>query len=142
MKKRNKIILISSVGVVVAWVAGNAAWNRYAFPKWLEPLRARYQDAVSHVRIDDGVDSNEAQEIAGLYLGEYISGCGAPEPPVLSDGKWTVPLRIGFTGALSDKVVEIDAKNGAVASNAGPRFSTFREFAEDLIGGIAARRRD
>jgi len=142
MQKRNRIILIAGVGVVVAWVAGNAAWNRYDFPKWLEPLRARYQDALSRVRVDDGIDSTEAQEIAGLYLGEHISGCGAPEPPSLRNGKWVVPLRIGYAGALSDKVVEIDAKTGAVSSNAGPRFSTFQKFADDLVDGIAARRRD
>ena len=97
-----RTILIGAVGALAAVAAVDAVWRRYAFPEWLVPLRARFQSELSTVRPDHGIDAREAEQIAHLYMLEYISGCGAPMEPRLHDGTWTFPLRLGFAGRLSD----------------------------------------
>jgi hypothetical protein len=126
------------VGLLV--LAAGIGWQRYRFPSWLEPVRDDYRRELAALNVEDGVDASEAKQIAGLYMLEYISGCGAPQPPELRDGQWKVALRLGVAGRLSDRFVEIDPKGGAVSSPGGPAFSTFKAFADDLIEGIATRR--
>jgi hypothetical protein len=136
-----RTILIGAVGALAAVAAVDAVWRRYVFPEWLVPLRERFQSELSTVRPDDGIDAREAQQIAHLYMLEYTSGCGAPMEPRLHDGTWTFPLRLGVAGRLSDRVVRVDARTGAVASPGGLAFPSFHAFSQDLIDGIAIRRR-
>jgi hypothetical protein len=117
------------------------AWRGLAVPSWLVPLRDEYRVKLEALKVDDGIDASEAQAIADLYMLEYVSGCGAPMVPQLRDGTWISRLRLGVAGKLSDRVVRVDPRTGAVSSPGGPTFATFRAFADDLIGGIAARRR-
>jgi hypothetical protein len=135
-------MVVAALAAAVAFLlAVDFAWRCLALPEWLVPLRDDYRTRLAAVKIADGVDVSEAEEIARLYMVEYVSGCGAPLTPELRDGTWTSALRLGVAGELSDRVVKIDAKTGAVSSAGGPEFASFSEFADDLVGGIAARRR-
>jgi hypothetical protein len=136
-----RTVLIGAVGALAAVAAVELVVRRYAFPEWLVPLREQFQSELATVKANDGIDAREAARIAHLYMLEYISGCGAPTEPRLHDGSWTFPLRLGVAGQLSDRVVHVDARTGAVTSPGGPAFPSFQAFSQDLIDGIAIRRR-
>lgn len=141
LKRRGRMVVAAVAGALAVAVAAELAWRRFTFPEWLVPLRDGYRTRLAALKVNDGVDASEAEQIADLYMLEYVSGCGAPLAPQLRDGTWTSALRLGVTGKLSDRVVQIDAKTGAVSSPGGPAFASFSEFADDLVGGVAARRR-
>jgi hypothetical protein len=139
--RAGRVVVAALVSLFCLALAIDFAYRRFAFPNWLVPLRDEYRARLAALKVNDGVDASEAEQIADLYMLEYVSGCGAPMPPQLRDGTWTSPLRLGVAGQLSDRVVKIDAKTGAVYSPGGPAFGSFPAFAEDLVDGVAARRR-
>ena len=148
--------LILGSALIVALALALRLQPRLSTPVWLEQFRAeplqpdtipnelkqyrrKLQEQLSRIHPDDGMDSSEALEAAQIYMGEYITGCGGPEKPQLIDGRWRSELRVGLTGQHSSTVIDVDAKTGGVSSSGGPRFATFREFADDVVSGVVDR---
>ena len=143
MSKRERVYLTIGVAVIVAIPLLAALERRYVGATRMRPTGAEFRQRLSRIRVDDGIDSAEAKEIAQIYMREYIwdyvKGCGELEPLALRDGKWTAEFRKGVTGRRSDIEIHINSVTGAVASSVGPTFRTFREFAQDLVDGADRR---
>jgi hypothetical protein len=143
MSKRERIYLMIGVAVILAIPLAGVLERRFVSSGRMMPTPAEYKEQLSHVRIDDGIDATEAKAITQLYIHEYIwdyvRGCGALDPLVLRDGKWSAEFRTGYAGRPSDIVVQVGASTGAVSSSVGPAFRTFREFSDNLVE--TARRR-
>jgi hypothetical protein len=144
MSKRERAYLTIGVAVIVAIPLLSTLERRYIGATRMRPTGAEFQQRLSRIRVDDGIDSVEAKEIAQIYMREYIweyvNGCGEFEPLALRNGRWTAEFRKGVTGARSDITIQINPTTGAVASSVGPTFRTFREFAQDLVDGADRRR--
>jgi hypothetical protein len=144
MSNRERTYLAMATAGIVSISLWGALECRHLASTRLSQTRADYQQRLLRIRLDDGVDSSEAAEIAQIYMSVYMSEqvgrCGAVEPPVLRDGTWTTQVRVGYAGRPSD-TIEVDAKTGAVSSSSGPVFGTFRGFADAIVTGKGARRR-
>jgi hypothetical protein len=144
MSKRECFYLAIGTAVIVAIPLVIALKRSSSLPSLSRPTRTEYQQRLSRIRLDDGIDSSEAVEIAKMYMSEfmsqYVGMCGGLDPPALHDGTWTNQLRIGATGRRTE-TIEVDAKTGGVSSSAGPYFGTFRRFADAIVGGNLAGRR-
>ena len=139
MHKKRILVGVATLAGLSLVLAIEFGWRRFIYPRWL--VHDVYRPRLAAVKVNDGINAWEAEQIAELYMLEYVSGCGAPLPPQLSDGRWNAALRLGVGGELSEIVVQIDARTGAVSSPGGPAFASFSEFANELLGWIPARRR-
>lgn len=116
---------------------GFASAVTFVLPDHLIAVKDQFQATLGAVSPDDGISQREAQAIADAYFYELVSGCGTTEPAILADGVWTVQLRIGYAGALSDEYVRIDTGHGTVSSAIGPSFPNFWLFQKYILWGIA-----
>jgi hypothetical protein len=144
MSKRECFYLAIGTAVIVAIPLVIALERSCFLPSPSRPTRIEYQQRLSRIGLDDGIDSSEAAEIAKMYMSEfmsqYVGMCGGLDPPALHDGTWTNQLRLGVAGRRSE-TIEVDVKTGGVSSSAGPYFGTLRGFADAIAGGNAAGRR-
>jgi hypothetical protein len=144
MSKRERFYLAIGTVVIVAIPLVIALERSSSLPSPSRPTRTEYQQRLSRIRLDDGIDSSDAVEIAKMYMSEfmsqYVGMCGGLDPPALHDGTWTNRLRLGVTGRRSE-TIEVDAQTGGVSSSAGPYFGTLQGFANAIAGGNPAGRR-
>lgn len=96
---------------------------------------------LAEVHVEDGIDAVEATVIAGLFLSEFMGGCGVTEKPEFDNGHWTMKTRLGATGKNAGSIISVDAKTGGVSKPSGPSYPTLQAFADDLLKGFARRRR-
>jgi hypothetical protein len=147
MSKREAIFFILMVVAVASLaVAGHLREKRKSAarektPAWMEPMIAERQKLLSEIHVEDGIDAAEATLIGGLYLSEFMGGCGVTEEPDLKEGQWTMKTRLGAVGNVVGSVISVDPKTGGVSKPSGPRYPTLKAFADDLADGFAARRR-
>jgi hypothetical protein len=110
-------------------------------PKRLVRRVDRIERELKTVDVSNGVDAAEAMEIASVYLGQYLSGCGGPDQAALVDQTWVVSLRIGLMGGRSDQKIEVDARTGGVRSDRGPIYRDFASFHDKVLADVARRSR-
>jgi hypothetical protein len=97
-------------------------------PPSLAELAARQDKRFDAIGVADGIDAVEAEELANIYRGAYINGCGAALEPTRTGDVWTAGLLLGYAGTRSDRVIRVDARTGAVWSVGGPAFSDLAAF--------------
>ena len=138
--RRRAFWAVVGAGIIAA-IAGLVLRRHPTESSWLQPLAGEYQRKLSQIHVGEGVDSSGAAEIASMYMSEYVSGCGFPEPLEPVDDKRVGHLRVGHAGTRSESAIKVDAQNSGVFYADGPTFTSLRDVAEDLLGGISARRR-
>lgn len=128
--------LASSPGrAVLLLIALTACRSEPPTPAW-----AHLDAELQTIRVSDGIDQQEAKRIADIYFSEYVRGRGIALTPTLRDGVWTADLLIDFAGIEAERVIQVDARTGAVWSTRGPRFADLDAFRSDVVGTYSQRR--
>jgi hypothetical protein len=112
----------------------------FFLPDHMAHVREQFAAELSTVNAADGISAEEAQALAMVYAVELISGCGGADTALLKDGRWVAQVRIGYAGNLSQTVITIDAKSGAMSSTDGPSFPNVWLFRQYIALGIGWRR--
>jgi hypothetical protein len=124
--------------LIVLWVSGcRRAQSDELPPEWLVSYVQRTDEPLRAVDPSNGIDAREAVAIAGVYMVQFVSGCGAPDEAHLQGNTWVVELRLGLTGRKSDRTIEVDSRNGAVWGLGGPRYRDFQSFRYGVLTQIA-----
>lgn len=79
---------------------------------------AAYQEAISSIRVSDGIDQFEAWLLAGMYFGENFGVCGVVRLPKLEGSRWRVPFGAGFPPRRG--LLFIDCKSGRITCEGHP----------------------
>jgi hypothetical protein len=108
-------------------------------PEWLVRYLEQLDTGLRGVDVSNGIDANEAKAIAGVYLIQYLTGCGAPDQARLEDHTWVVSLRLGVAGRKSERTIEVDARTGGVRGDGGPRYRDFASFHYTVLAEVARR---
>lgn len=87
-----------------------------------EPLNSSeaMKEAYSKIKLDDGIDKEEAFTLASAYFDAYISGCGAASrDPIDRGAKWEVKTVFGYAAQPYEPIF-IDKKTGTITCAKGP----------------------
>ena len=95
-------------------------------------LKARRVNAID---AKDGIDEDEAYDIAKMYFEMYLGVCGGPARPIRHGRFWTSGGVVGLVDDPLPAPIKVDARTGGVQGPHGPAYASFAEFGRAWLAG-------